>query len=288
MNRPPALPGVTLTAAAVDYAHGEGVVHRDLKPSNVLIDDDVVKITDFGIAKLVNTSFATGSAALGTPSYMAPEQVMSDTHSKLADIFSLGVIAFEMLSGQCPFPGDNVNTILYRVVHAEPIRPRNLEHRGIDTRRWNEVFSKALHKDPEMRYETAAELVEALNELCSSTVMVIDAPSNAPHGRATVTICMPTLFPQMLKWSSARRLMLGLLASGFAFGAALDRVFSRAEHDASPDAEVQASQLRPTPVDAAAESCGRDLDSERSRRSQRLVGRRAPRSDARSSSPIFR
>jgi serine/threonine protein kinase len=239
-------------AAAVDYAHGKGVVHRDLKPSNILIDDDVVKITDFGIAKIVNMNFTTGATILGTPSYMAPEQVNSDSHGKHADIFSLGVIAFEMLSGELPFPGNNVNTILYKVLGAEPIQPRNLEHRGIDSGRWNDVFSKALHKDPEMRYESASAFVEALNELCLPAA--VDAPSDTSHERATMTICRSALFPRAPK-PRVRPPMLALLAFSVVFGAAVSAFQSGAEPDTVPEANVQTSQL-PMLVHAPAEILG--------------------------------
>ena len=93
-------------ASAIDYAHGKGVIHRDIKPSNLIMhEDDRVKVTDFGIAKLVDTEMTQSGTLLGTPSYMSPEQAMGDKLDGRSDIFSLGVCCFEMLSGEQPFPG---------------------------------------------------------------------------------------------------------------------------------------------------------------------------------------
>ena len=102
-----------------------GVIHRDIKPSNlILYEGDRVKVTDFGIAKLVDAEMTQSGTLLGTPSYMSPEQAMGEKLDGRSDIFSLGVCAFEMLSGEQPFPGANVTSILYKLVHVEPIEPR--------------------------------------------------------------------------------------------------------------------------------------------------------------------
>ena len=119
-------------AAALDYAHSRGVVHRDIKPSNLIVHEaDKVKVTDFGIAKLADSEITHAGALLGTPSYMSPEQAMGEKLDGRSDIFSLGVVAFEMLSGQQPFPGANVTSILYRLVHVDPVEPANLEMNGL-------------------------------------------------------------------------------------------------------------------------------------------------------------
>jgi len=157
---------ISQIASAVDYAHSRGVIHRDIKPSNlILYESDRVKVTDFGIAKLVDAEMTQSGTLLGTPSYMSPEQAMGDKLDGRSDIFSLGVCAFEMLSGEQPFPGNNVTSILYKLVHVDPIEPPNLEMNGLVPQKWHEVFSKVLAKRPDDRYQTATQFVQDL-EFC--------------------------------------------------------------------------------------------------------------------------
>jgi serine/threonine-protein kinase len=157
---------VSQIASAVDYAHSKGVIHRDIKPSNlILYEGERVKVTDFGIAKLVDAEMTQSGTLLGTPSYMSPEQAMGDKLDGRSDIFSLGVCAFEMLSGEQPFPGNNVTSILYKLVHVDPIEPANLEMNGLVPQKWHEVFSKVLAKKPDDRYQTANDFVQDL-EYC--------------------------------------------------------------------------------------------------------------------------
>ena len=157
---------VSQIASAVDYAHSKGVIHRDIKPSNlILYESERVKVTDFGIAKLVDAEMTQSGTLLGTPSYMSPEQAMGDKLDGRSDIFSLGVCAFEMLSGEQPFPGTNVTSILYKLVHVDPIEPANLEMNGLVPQKWHEVFSRVLAKKPDDRYQTANDFVQDL-EYC--------------------------------------------------------------------------------------------------------------------------
>jgi TonB family protein len=157
---------VSQVAAALDYAHSRGVVHRDIKPANLIVHEaDKVKVSDFGIAKLADSEITHSGALLGTPSYMSPEQAMGEKLDGRSDIFSLGVVAFEMLSGQQPFPGANVTSILYRLVHVDPVEPANLEMNGLVPQKWREVFHKVLAKKPENRYQTASAFVQDL-EYC--------------------------------------------------------------------------------------------------------------------------
>jgi serine/threonine-protein kinase len=157
---------VSQVAAALDYAHSRGVVHRDIKPSNLIVHEgDKVKVTDFGIAKLADSEITHAGALLGTPSYMSPEQAMGEKLDGRSDIFSLGVVAFEMLSGLQPFPGANVTSILYKLVHVDPVEPADLETNGLVPQKWREVFHKVLAKKPENRYATAGAFVQDL-EYC--------------------------------------------------------------------------------------------------------------------------
>ena len=157
---------VSQVAAALDYAHSRGIIHRDIKPSNLIVQDgDRVKVTDFGIAKAVDSEITQSGALLGTPSYMSPEQAMGEKLDGRSDLFSLGVVAFEMLSGLQPFPGSNVTSILYRLVHVDPIEPADLEMNGLVPHKWREVFHKVLAKKPDNRYGKASEFVRDL-EYC--------------------------------------------------------------------------------------------------------------------------
>ncbi len=166
-------------ASAVDYAHGRGVVHRDIKPSNIILHDgDKVKVTDFGIAKLANADLTQSGTLLGTPSYMSPEQAMGEKVDGRSDIFSLGVVAFEMLAGQQPFPGSNVTAILYKLVHDEPVMPSDLGTNGLVPEKWRQVFAKALAKKPVDRYATAGAFVGDL-EGCLASAVVSESDATA-------------------------------------------------------------------------------------------------------------
>ena len=144
----------------LDYAHSNGIIHRDVKPANIIITaNGTVKIMDFGIAKSGGQVTNTGQV-LGTPNYMAPEQVKGRPLDGRSDLFSLGVILYEMLTGEKPFVGQNVTTIIYKIVNETPITPRDLDvtvHPGLSA-----IVTKALAKAPDDRYQSGAELVRDL------------------------------------------------------------------------------------------------------------------------------
>jgi serine/threonine protein kinase len=146
---------------ALDYAHQRNIVHRDVKPANILLGElDTVKITDFGTAKILERGGTQTGHIIGTPSYMSPEQVKGRPVDGRADVFSLGVILYELVTGEKPFPGKNVTTVIYKIVHEDPIPPIVLDtslHPGL-----NAVINKVLAKEPDDRYQSCGELLKAL------------------------------------------------------------------------------------------------------------------------------
>ncbi|HVH88309.1 MAG TPA: serine/threonine-protein kinase [Terriglobales bacterium] len=146
--------------AGLDYAHQMKVIHRDIKPANIMITrPNVAKIMDFGISKAVG-SMTSSSQVLGTPNYMAPEQIKGLDLDGRADVFSFGVVLYEMATGERPFIGQNVTTIIYKIVNENPIPPSELEvtvHPGLSA-----VIARCLSKNPQERYGSAADLAHDL------------------------------------------------------------------------------------------------------------------------------
>jgi serine/threonine protein kinase len=150
------------TCSALQFAHERNVVHRDIKPANIMLTaDDTVKVTDFGTAKILQFGTMQQTAhVMGTPSYMSPEQVKGRAVDGRSDIFSLGVLLYEMVTGEKPFPGQNITTVIYKIVNEEPVPPRQIDpsiHPGISA-----VVMKALAKEPETRYQSCREMLEDL------------------------------------------------------------------------------------------------------------------------------
>lgn len=150
-------------AEGLAYAHEHGVVHRDIKPANIMIvRNGLVKITDFGIALMPSASRTLAGMILGSPKYMSPEQVLGQTIDGRSDIFSLGVVLYEMLTGQSPFSGDNLNTIMYRILNETPVPPSLVSENVPEA--FDAIIAKALSKRPEDRYQNAKVFGRDLRE----------------------------------------------------------------------------------------------------------------------------
>jgi len=150
------------TCSALQFAHERNVIHRDIKPANLMLTaDDTVKVTDFGTAKILQFGTVQQTAhVMGTPSYMSPEQVKGRAVDGRSDIFSLGVMLYEMVTGEKPFPGQNITTVIYKIVNEEAVPPRQINpsiHAGISA-----VVMRALEKDPDQRYQSCREMLEDL------------------------------------------------------------------------------------------------------------------------------
>jgi serine/threonine-protein kinase len=146
---------------ALAYSHGQGVVHRDIKPANLLVTaDGQIKVTDFGIARIEASNFTQRGDMLGTPSYMSPEQYMGESIDGRSDIFSAGVILYELLTGERPFTGDSSGQIMQKILHEMPANPSELNPQVPPQVDW--VVQKALAKDADDRFMSAREFHAAL------------------------------------------------------------------------------------------------------------------------------
>jgi CHASE2 domain-containing sensor protein len=157
---------ITEVAAALDYAHGQGVIHRDIKPANImLLEDGRVKVTDFGIALVVDSSKTRTGTVLGTPNYMSPEQVAGQTLDGRSDLFSLGIVLYELLAGAKPFKGDTISAIIHAVTHNahQPLSEVEQEIPAC----CQAIVDRLLAKGPNDRFDSAARLTEAI-EACAA------------------------------------------------------------------------------------------------------------------------
>ncbi len=145
--------------SALDYAHKMGIIHRDVKPANIMVLDGFdVKVTDFGIARFESgaMSMTQTGIAMGTPYYIAPEQLRGEAVDRRCDIFSLGVVAYELLTRKRPFDGQNISALIYSITQTNPDPPSKLD--PVVPGLFDFVISKALAKDPHQRYQNADDM----------------------------------------------------------------------------------------------------------------------------------
>jgi serine/threonine protein kinase len=177
-------------AEALDYAHAQGVVHRDIKPGNILITEDGhAKIADFGIAKLNLAHFTLPGRVMGTPAYMAPEQLSGEGVDGRSDLFSLGVILYAMVTGHSPFQGNSATTVCFKVANREPVAASAFDLNLPPE--LDEVISRAMAKDPQQRYQSGADFagdlrqLQQIFEIGSTTTSVRAAILTAPKTATT-------------------------------------------------------------------------------------------------------
>lgn len=172
------------TADALDYAHNRGIVHRDIKPANIMMTaDGVVKVADFGTAKMLDaagTQLTVAGSILGSPHYMAPEQVTESGVDGRSDQFSLAVIAYELLSGRKPFEGELAPAVLYQIV-SEPAPPLPSLRPELPADA-DAVLQKALAKNPAGRYASCGEFASALRSALGQPAPVALGPGPAVNG----------------------------------------------------------------------------------------------------------
>ena len=149
---------VSAVAEALGYAHSQEVVHRDIKPANIiLLDDDQVKVADFGIARVISSSKTQTGVILGTPRYMSPEQVAGKKVDGRSDLFSLGVVFYELLTGARPFKGDSMTSLLYAVSNTEYVPLNEIAPKTPAC--CVEIVERLLANGVSKRYQTASQVI---------------------------------------------------------------------------------------------------------------------------------
>ncbi len=171
-------------AIALDYAHKKGIIHRDIKPANIMVHEDgTAKITDFGVAKIVSQQMTQAGTILGTPTYMAPEQIQGGAVSGRTDQFALAVIAYEILTGEKPFVAEHLTTLMFKIVREDFVPPHRLNSTLMPV--VQSVMQKAMAKNPEQRYPACVEFVNALGAALNASDHWMPLPRGASHNMPT-------------------------------------------------------------------------------------------------------
>ena len=178
---------------ALEYSHSKGVIHRDIKPQNVFILENLeVKLSDFGIAKMESSDLTKPGMVLGTPVYMSPEQIRAEKVDARSDLFSAGVIFYEMIAGERPFAGAQLATLIHKILNETPRDPCSLNPDLPEA--FRDIFAKALAKKPEERYQTARQFLTALQETIeNSPTLVIEHPPKPPGKNRLAVVALAIL-----------------------------------------------------------------------------------------------
>jgi eukaryotic-like serine/threonine-protein kinase len=233
------------TCSAVEFAHTAGIVHRDLKPSNLMLTKSgAAKVLDFGIAKLGDAGLTKAGLIIGTPSYLSPEQAGGRRIDHRSDIFSLGSVMYELLTGERAFPGESTSAIVFKVMNEDPIPPIVIEPSlppGLDA-----IVRKALAKDPGSRFQSCEEMLDALKH-CKSRIVQVPP-------RTTTTRHVPeSSGNNTVKWVGAAIALVVIVAAGYFYmGGTLKPVAPKAsEHAAVTVPAPQEVSSPPTPIPAS-------------------------------------
>ena len=202
------------------YSHAKGVVHRDIKPANLMLTPSgILKIADFGIARLENSSITHVGTMMGTPAYMAPEQLRGETADQRADLWAAGVVLYQMLSGEKPFLG-GITSVMQKVLNTDPAPPSRIGASPSGTPAIDRIVARAMAKAPEERFASAAEFAAALQKAAEAVAPPVP-PSVAasPFRRAQEvpddgTVVRPPPRPLLQEPPRTRRLLLPVLGGG--------------------------------------------------------------------------
>ena len=149
--------------SALEYAHDKGIVHRDIKPANIMIMKDYqAKVMDYGIARVDSSSMTKTGIAMGTPNYISPEQLKGQKSDHRADLFSLGVVMYELLLGRRPFKGENITSLIYSILNNNPEKPSNINPQI--PLLFDRIIDRTLKKNVDERYQKASEIMADLSD----------------------------------------------------------------------------------------------------------------------------